>query len=773
MASVFSFACAALPGDSRVVGWVGEEAISLPFRFEVWLAVPAAAADGLDLDALVGLRGTLRAHAADGSLHRATHGLVVEAAWDEGSLLRVTLAPRLWLATLDRHAKVYVEQSFPEVIAATLTAAGLTAGEDFELRLEGRHRPLDHVCQYRESHHDFAARWLEQQGACYWFEHGESHEKVVIADVRTAHPRGPLGAVRYLPTGEADRSSPEALWTFTHRGAAVTATSRVRDRNPLTPTLAIDRQADSGARGDATAVWHLEDDASTPAEAARAARLRAEEQACAGERFRARGRVFGLLPGHRFELDDHPRGSLNQAYLCVALRHRANLLAAGDGSPALRALLGAEGYVVEVEAIRASVQYRPPRVTPTPRAEGLEVGHVDGPADSPYAQIDAHGRYKLRLHLDERGHAGGEASTWARMLQPHAGSPEGWHFPLRKGTEVLVAFLDGDPDRPVITGAVPDADHPSVVTAANHTRNVIHTGGDNRVEMEDLAGAQHIDVASPPARTFLHLGALHGDHDHHAIARTDGHGLVHQGTRQDIRVGGHKVEDVTGPVSERYAGTHTVTVQQDVTEAFRATQTTAVDGHLQESYGTHTTEVAGHKAERRAAQETLVAGLLDERHGTQASVTAGLQRDVCASRTLRVDGADTEHFDALDITVGDGGWTVRDASYLFFDAPSCTVLAPDVTETEVVRTEMTQGSWKTVKGQMNSVDQARLSLIAAQISLAVGRIDAAGVALGVSAAKASFHAYKRDTALVAVSTGPVAQVTTGFTGVLAALKAWL
>ena len=88
------------------------------------------------------------------------------------------------------------------------------------------------------------------------------------------------------------------------------------------------------------------------------------------------------------------------------------------------------------------------------RRHGYEIGRVDGPADSEYAQIDDRGRYRVKVLFDESDRSGDKASTWLRMMQPHAGSPEGMHFPLRKGTEVLLAFLRGDPDRPIIAGAV-------------------------------------------------------------------------------------------------------------------------------------------------------------------------------------------------------------------------------------------------------------------------------------------------------------------------------
>ncbi len=774
MANVFSFECAPLSSAVLAVGFVGEEAISSLYRFEVWLAVPDDEAASLSLDALIGLDGTLRIVDETGAPRRTVHGMVIEAAWDEGSLARVVIAPRLWVSTLDRHSKVWVDRPLRTVLKDALEGAGLSEGSTFVLRLNQRPTPLEHVCQYRESHVDFARRWMEQAGVPFWFEHDGGQEKLVATDTPGDHPTCPSATVRYFASAEEDRSIPEALWSFTQRRSAASLEARVRDYNPRSPTLAIDRTGAGDDRSVGQRVWHLEDDAATPSDAQRSAKLRGEEHRTARERFFGAGRVFGLMPGGFFELEEHPRGALNQKYLCVALRHRGNALAVGDGSPELRARIGTDVYRVEVEAIRGDVPFRPARLTPMPRVEGFEVGFVDGPADSDYAQIDDRGRYRVRLHLDERANPAGLASTWVRMLQPHGGSPEGWHFPLRKGTEVLVSFLGGDPDRPVISGAVPDRDHPSPVTSANHTQNVLHTGGDNRWELEDLAGAQYIDISTPPQNTFLHLGAHHGSHQHNAIASTDGNGLVHQGANQDITVGGHKTEDVQRAVKEKYDSTHTVTVKQDVTEIFHATQTTVVDAHNGETYGTHTTEVTGHKVETCTSQSTTVAGLLDEHHGTQDTTVDGLLKTTCATRTMKVAGQSAQLYDSLTVNVGAGGWTVNDSSYLFFDAPNYTVLVPEVTETEVLRTEMTQASWYTIKSVKDSKDQVKLSLIAGAVSvIATIKFDTIGVAMGYSAQKAGFYAYKRDTAVLKFEAAPTKTKLTGVTAVIAGLKAWL
>jgi type VI secretion system secreted protein VgrG len=201
-----------------------------------------------------------------------------------------------------------------------------------------------------------------------------------------------------------------------------------------------------------------------------------------------------------------------------------------------------------------------------PRIYGVEEAVICGAATSPYAQIDAHGRYKVKLYFDEGDLVDGKASTWVRMIQPHGGNPEGHHFPLRKGTEVLLVFLGGDPDRPVIAGAAHNSNKPAVVTESNHTLNVIHTGSDNRIEMEDTQGAQYIDISTPPENTQVHLGATHGPHTHNWVVTTDGTGLLHTGGNHDVTVGGDMTEDVVGDLTIRGTTREVTLSVEDMTD---------------------------------------------------------------------------------------------------------------------------------------------------------------------------------------------------------------
>jgi cell division septum initiation protein DivIVA len=248
----------------------------------------------------------------------------------------------------------------------------------------------------------------------------------------------------------------------------------------------------------------------TPKEAERIAKLRAEGLRARQTIFRGEGTLHGLHAGEIFTLSGHPRATLDGNYLVTKLHVRGHHT--GDLGEEMKALLGREDEPndvvrVELEALWGAVQFRPELRTQPPRVYSMEGGIIEGDVDSDYAQLDEHGRYLVKFRFDEREGRGSRASARIRMMQPHAGSPEGMHFPLRKGTDVLLAFVGGDPDRPVIAGSVPNALTPSVVHSGNATTNVIRTGGRNLIQIEDQEGAQHIHLRTPHKNTYLHLGA--------------------------------------------------------------------------------------------------------------------------------------------------------------------------------------------------------------------------------------------------------------------------
>ena len=210
-----------------------------------------------------------------------------------------------------------------------------------------------------------------------------------------------------------------------------------------------------------------------------------------------------------FDLEDHYRQDYNQQYLTMALEHRgsqAAYLVAGLG----RALTASEQtphYENSFQAIPARVQFRAEHRTPKARIHGTLSAKIDAAGTGKYAELDEQGRYKVILPFDLSGRKDGKASSFLRMAQPYTGSDHGMHFPLHKGAEAILTFIDGDPDRPIIAGAAPNPDNPSQVKAENETKNMITTGGQNKIHLEDQEGSQRILMQTPTSNTWVRLGA--------------------------------------------------------------------------------------------------------------------------------------------------------------------------------------------------------------------------------------------------------------------------
>ncbi len=731
MSDLYTLSAPSLPASSRPLDFYGREGISQLYRFDLRFSVAHAESLDFDLDAGLGRRASLVVHADDGSARQRFHGIVsaleVHSERAEGAVYSAVLVPKLWELTLSRHSRVWVDQRLPDILEDVLRRAGL-GGDDYELRLSGRFGALEHVCQYRESDFDFVSRWMEQAGIYYFFEHGDAQERLVVTNDKAAHAS--LGPAHLFATGAAEGSNAEGLRAFRVRAMAQPRTYKVTDYNPLTPDTALSHEQRASEGAGHAVTRHAVADASTPPDARRAATQHAEgaqtrRRECSGE-----GRVHVVAPGFRFDLEDHPRADLNASWLVTEAEHRGTMGLPGD--------LSGGSYSVRFRGVSADVQFRPPARTPIPYVPGVETGVVDGAADGDYAQIDEHGRYLVRLHFDETSHTAGRCSARIRKLQPHGGEPEGWHLPLRKGTEVVIMFLGGDPDRPVIAGAVPNPLTPSVVTADNHTFDVIHTAGDNRVEIEDEEPRQCIVIWSPQKRSYVHLGAHHPAtvhipmRTHNTVASTDGDGLIHHGGDQDITVGGHKRERVKKAVKETYHANQTVEVRGDVTETYELAQFTTVTNLCEEYYnGDHTTEVGLLKAEKTKTQHTTI-GALDEKHGMQRTTVSTSLTETAGTHSYTATALSDQTYGTLTIEVKQGPTTVVSPPFFLVTAPSVEIKSPaGATILTGARVLKDVGKWFKCEPHEEEASGAKVGVHVSSKAMVLSKNEATGAAIGL------------------------------------------
>lgn len=469
------------PGDFLVRSFTGVERLSTPYEFEIELECR--------IDGAVGLDDTSQLLAATCQLAFGPHASqtvsgflreieLLDLALDAShAVYQAVLVPRMWQLRLVRRSRVFNEMTVPDILRAVLRDIQLVEDQDFELRLRGDYPVREYVVQYEESDFDFIGRWMERLGIFYFFEQDAARERLVLTDRNEELMPAPVHPT--LSYGHhAQVQSPGSLHRLRMRQRTMPSAVRVRDYNWRTPNDFLTGDADVDARFGRGVQSHYGDHFKDRDEAGRVATLRAEEWGARRLVFSGRSASYDLSPGQRVSLVGAPIGDYDQEYVLTAVVHRGaqDHLAAGGGS-----------YDNHVEAIAYATPFRPPRLTRWPRIEGIMHAKVDAEQVTTAAPIDALGRYRVVLPYDQYGRFGGRATRWIRKSEGYTGPDYGFHFPLHVGAEVVIAHVDGDPDRPIIVGAVPNPATGSVVTERFATRNAIRTHGGILFDFEDDA----------------------------------------------------------------------------------------------------------------------------------------------------------------------------------------------------------------------------------------------------------------------------------------------
>jgi len=473
------------PGELLLQRMRGREALNSLYEFELWLAaegdVPLASDAIQDV-----LAGTVGIAFGDG-LEYPVWGVLRElelVARDDARapLYRAVMVPRLWYTTQTFRSRVYQDLTVPEIITAVLKDAGMKDSH-FELRLEGNYPKREYLLQYQETDYQLCCRLLEHEGIAFYFEHTPEGEKVIFADAPGSFS-APAGHERisYIPR-DGVTDGDESVWGVSCNTRVVPQQVTLRDYNWRTPSVPMiaQQKVDGSGRGLQVLYGEHFRDAG---DGRRLAKVRAEEMAARREVYLGGSRVRALRSGQIFELLGHPLGQFDQRYLVTEVTHEVDQESVSNESAASQ---GTKGYSNRWVAIRAEVPFRPERRTPKPRVLGVVNAVVDGTANGAAAPIDELGRYKVLLPFDVSGKAGGRASRWIRMVQTTSGAGYGMHFPLHVGTEVAISHVNGDPDRPVIIGSVPNAETLTPVVADNATQSVIRTRAGIHIEFEDDA----------------------------------------------------------------------------------------------------------------------------------------------------------------------------------------------------------------------------------------------------------------------------------------------
>ena len=512
---------AGLTEKLNVVEINGYEALSQLYRFDITLV---SNSDDIDFDDMLNNSATLTIKSQDGNSDVPYHGMLCEfeqlGKSNEFYFYRAVLVPRLWKLTQSKFNDVYTgDKTIPQIIESVLNDNGFSPF-DYEIALQNpfAYRSRSFICQYQESSFDFISRWMEKEGLYYYFDQGFlgfGSDKVKITDFKESQPLLSIKHLTYcapedLQTAEQD----SCVFDFRARQIAMPQKVVVQDYNYRKADLADSLKSEAfvdmmNGHGD---VMLYGENLRDVGEASRLASIRAEEIKCRRKTYQGKASAVGLRAGHLAAITNHYRLGLNGAYMVTAVRHRgsqAGVLLAGAATPYTEHRSGTV-YECEFEAIGSTTQFRAARITPRPTVAGMLTAIIDDEGSGKYAQLNEYGDYKVELMYDLSDKFANKGSSWVRMASPYAGPKNGMHFPLLKGTEVLLAFMGGDPDQPVIVGAMPNSESPNLVTEKNNMINGIATAGGNGLQMYDETGREGVCISSPAAGTIMIMGNLEG-----------------------------------------------------------------------------------------------------------------------------------------------------------------------------------------------------------------------------------------------------------------------
>jgi type VI secretion system secreted protein VgrG len=460
----------------------GEEEVSKPFRY---CATMLSEDRDIAAERLIGTQVTLwvrNYRAGDvpisGVVRSFSAGSVDARGLRE---YHVEIVPWLWFLSCTTDCRIFQHLTVPKIIETVFRERGCS---DFEMSgLIGRYQPLDFCVQYRETALDFVSRWMEELGIFYFFRHEADRHVMVLGDHNLAFK--PVVEKNAVVGGSGgDVTAWEHAWEFrpgrwAHKDFAFKTPSQ--DLTTTEASLLKLPRADALERYDYPGGYTQKDDGQAQT------RLRMEELEARWHIVSGESSCASFFAGGKFTVARHPQKSEeNQDYVLIRVAHRAS-----DDSH-LSGSAPPPSYDNSFEAVPAKTRFRPPSRTAWPFVQGPQTATVVGPPGETI-HTDKYGRVRLQFHWDRRGKRDDKSSCWVRVAQNWAGRGWGGVFIPHVGHEVVVSFLDGDPDLPLVTGRVYNAENVKALNLpANKTQSSIQDHAGNHITMEGKAGVQDL-----------------------------------------------------------------------------------------------------------------------------------------------------------------------------------------------------------------------------------------------------------------------------------------
>jgi type VI secretion system secreted protein VgrG len=588
----------------------GEEYLSGLFRFTLEMK---SEDNQLDFDSIVGTSVTVTINLANGS-KRYINGIVGRFA-QAGSDARFTtyyaeIHPWLWLLTMTQDCRIFQNQSVPEIMQTVFSDLGYT---DYTLSLASTYASRDYCVQYQESAFAFVSRLMEEEGIFYYFTHSDGTHTLVVADDASVHTACPgLSELEWA----RHQHSEHIVKQCTLGQHVVPNTFATDDFNFETPStdLLVTTTGSSGS----LRIYDYPGKFTRKDSGEKQASLRLDAYELPAKLLRGESYCPTLTTGYAFALTTHERSDMNGTYILRWVSHTATQ----------------ENYTNTFEAFPATTAFRPLPKTPKPTIVGLQTAMVVGKSGEEI-WTDKYGRVKVQFHWDQRGTRDENSSCWIRVAQGWAGKQWGTFFLPRIGQEVVVSFLNGDPDRPLITGSVYNAEQTVPYTLPeDQTKSTLKShsskGGDgfNEIRFEDKKDNEELFIH---AQKDLNIQVLN---DVTSTISQNRLTTIQQGNETlVVSQGDRSVQVDTGKETHTVKSTRNVAVTGDETHTNDANFTQEVSGDfVLKVSGNLTLEVSGAVTIKAGTSILLQAGTsLTNKAGTSLSNSAGTNIDSSAT----------------------------------------------------------------------------------------------------------------------------------------------
>jgi type VI secretion system secreted protein VgrG len=589
---------------------------------------------------MVGKNVTISLKQPDGS-YRYLNGIISRfaqhATEEQFTSYSAEMVPWLWFLTRNADCRIFQNKTVPDIITQVFSDLGFN---DYTNSLQGSYDSREYCVQYRESDFNFVSRLMEEYGIFYFFKHQQGKHALVLADASTAHSSCPgQSTVRYVTVSGGPQRDVITRWEIEQE--LRTGKYSLEDYNFKTPStsLMVNEPTICEVGGNSKfEIYDYPGEYQTKGVGESLARVRMQEEEAEHLVAHGTGQCRMFVSGYKFTLEEHPRKDMNTDYVLTEIQHTAMT----DAYATSRSPEG-ESYSNTFTCIPLSVPFRPLRVTPRPTVKGLQPAVVTGPSGEEIYS-DKYGRVKVQFFWDRLGKKNENSSCWIRVSQPWAGKNWGAVFLPRIGQEVVVDFLESDPDQPLITGRVYNAEQmppyklPDMQTRSTFQSRSSKGGGTsnyNEIRFEDLKGSEQIFVNAEKDMDHRveHDSREHIGANRHLIVNgsqlelvgTDKH--LHVKGKQNEKIEADKSLQVGGNCMESVTGDHSVNISGDRKESITGDDSRSVTGNVKEQVAQAVSQQIGMNYDQQAGQNI--------------NVTAGMNINLMGGMAVNITGGGT------------------------------------------------------------------------------------------------------------------------------------